>query len=225
MDHWTQFLRLKTAVGGNREPYSYEESFGQPMEEQLHITMPNKDTKRILSQLEFAIRLSEANGGAFDDCVSQALRYLTGCMEAEGVLTRSAGLEAEKLLMPCRDAAKEYKLILAGHAHIDMDWMWSYNETVSLTLSTFRTVLDLMDQYPEFCFSQSQASVYKIVEEYAPDMMARIQQRIREGRWEVTASAWVECDKNMPSTESLLRHIRYTKNYLSETWGIDADYL
>lgn len=225
MDHWTQFLRLKTAVGGNREPYSYEESFGQPMEEQLHITMPNKDTKRILSQLEFAIRLSEANGGAFDDCVSQALHYLTGCMEADGVLTRSAGLEAEKLLMPCRDAAKEYKLILAGHAHIDMDWMWSYNETVSLTLSTFRTVLDLMDQYPEFCFSQSQASVYKIVEEYAPDMMARIQQRIREGRWEVTASAWVECDKNMPSTESLLRHIRYTKNYLSETWGIDADKL
>ena len=225
MDHWNQFLRLKTAVGGNREPYSYEESFGQPMEEQLHITMPGKDNKRILSQLEFAIRLNEVKGGAFDGCVSQALDYLTGCMEADGVLTRSACRQAEALLMPCRDAAKEYKLILAGHAHIDMDWMWSFNETVSLTLSTFRTVLDLMDQYQEFCFSQSQASVYRMVEEYAPEMMPRIRQRIREGRWEVTASAWVETDKNMPSTESLLRHIRYTKDYLQDTWGIDADSL
>ena len=225
MNLWSQFIRLKTAVGGNREPYGYEESFGQPMEEQLHITVPNRHIKRILSELEFAIRLSEARGGSFDGCVEEALHHLTRCMEEEGVLTRSACAQAEELLLPCRDAAKEYKLILAGHAHIDMDWMWSYHETVSLTLSTFRTVLDLMDQYPEFCFSQSQASVYKMVEEYAPDMMPRIQQRIREGRWEVTASAWVECDKNMPGTESLLRHIDYTKNYLSETWGIDADSL
>lgn len=225
MNLWSQFIKLKTAVGGNREAFGYEESFGQPMEEQLHITVPNRHNKRILSELEFAIRLSQSRNGCFDGCIGEALGYLGRCMEEEGVLTRSACDHAENLLMPCRDAAREYKLILAGHAHIDMDWMWSYNETVSLTLSTFRTVLDLMDQYPEFCFSQSQASVYKMVEEYAPEMMPRIQQRIREGRWEVTASAWVESDKNMPGTESLLRHIDYTKHYLSETWGIDADAL
>ena len=225
MNFWPEFIKLKTAVGGNRESFHYEESFGLPLEEQLHITVPNKHNKRILSQLEFAIRLTEENGGTFDECVGSALSYLTGCMESEGVLTRSACAQAEELLMPCRDAAKEYKLILAGHAHIDMDWMWSYHETVALTLSTFRTVLNLMNQYPEFCFSQSQASVYKMVEEYDPDMMTEIQERIREGRWEVTASAWVETDKNMPSTESLLRHIRYTKNYLSEVWGLDPDSL
>ena len=77
-----------------------------------------------------------------------------------------------------------------------------------------------MDQYPEFCFSQSQASVYKIVEEYDPELMERIKARIAEGRWEVTASAWVETDKNMPSGESLLRHIQYTREYLSRVWGV-----
>ena len=225
MNFWQDFIKLKTSIGGNREQVRYEETFGMPIEEKMRITTPNKHNKRILSQLEFAIRLSEVNDGRFDECVGQALGYLLNQMETEGVLTRTACMEAERMLLPCGDAAKEYKLILAGHAHIDMDWMWGYHETVAITLSTFRTVLNLMDQYPEFCFSQSQASVYRIVEEYDPELMAQIQEKIKEGRWEITASAWVETDKNMPNTESLLRHIRCTKDYLAEHWGIDADKL
>ena len=225
MNFWPPFIRLKTAVGGNREPQHYEESFGMPLEEQYRITAPNKHNKRLLSQLEFAIRLNQEQGGAFDGCVGEAMDFLTAAMDRDGVLTKDTCLRAEELLSPCAAAAKEYELILAGHAHIDMDWMWSYHETVALTLSTFRTVLTLMEQYPEFCFSQSQASVYKMVEEYDPEMMEEIKARIREGRWEVTASAWVETDKNMPSTESLLRHIEYTKNYLRDHWDVDPESL
>ena len=224
MNLWPDFIKLKTAVGGNREQQHYEETFGQPMEEMNYITMPNRHNRRILSQLEFAIRLAQVQP-ELESTVRRALNYLTRSMALDGVLTRSACLKAEELLLPCREAAKEYKLILTGHAHLDMDWMWSYQETVASTLATFRTVLNLMEQYPQFHFSQSQASVYKMVEEYDPDMMQQIIERIREGRWEVTATAWVETDKNMPSTESLLRHIRYTKNYLSEVWGIDPDSL
>ncbi len=225
MNFWPDFIKLKTSIGGNREHYNYEESFGMPMEEKMHITVPNKNNKRIISELEFAIRLNDANEGRFDACIKNTLEYLLKKMDADGVLTVSVCNEAEQMLMPCAKAAKEYKLILAGHAHIDMDWMWSYHETVAITLSTFRTVLNLMKQYPDFHFSQSQASVYKIVEEYDEELKKEIQERIREGRWEVTASAWVETDKNMPNTESLLRHIQYTKNYLGKHWGIDADKL
>lgn len=225
MNFWPDFIKLKTSVGGNREQYGYEETFGQPREEQQHITVPARHIRRLLSQLEFAIRLNEERDGEFDACVRRALNYLLRCMELDGVLTRSACRKAEELLMALSEPAREYKLILAGHAHLDMDWMWSYHETVASTLATFRTVLNLMEQYPEFTFSQSQASVYKMVEEYDPDMMEEIKGRIREGRWEITASAWVETDKNMPSTESLLRHIAYTKNYLQEVWGVDPDSL
>ena len=42
--------------------------------------------------------------------------------------------------------------------------MWRYDETVAITLDTFRTMLNLMDEYLDFTFSQSQASMYKIVE-------------------------------------------------------------
>ncbi len=225
MNFWSDFIKLKTAIGGNREHYNYEESFGMPMEEKMHITVPNNHNKRIISELEFAIRLNEEKEHSFDECIEETLKYLLKKMKKDGVLTAKTCKKAEEMLMPCAQAAKEYKLILAGHAHIDMDWMWSYHETVAITLSTFRTVLNLMKQYPDFHFSQSQASVYKIVEEYDEDLKEEIEERIREGRWEITASAWVENDKNMPNTESLLRHIQYTKHYLEKHWGIDADKL
>ena len=60
MNFWPDFIKLKTAVGGNREQQGYEETFGQPMEEQHHITMPARHIRRLLSQLEFAIRLTGA---------------------------------------------------------------------------------------------------------------------------------------------------------------------
>ncbi|MBS6194296.1 MAG: hypothetical protein KH828_01765 [Clostridiales bacterium] len=216
----SKFTRLKTSIGGNREKFHFEDTFGMPKEEQFHITRPNKANTRIISELEFALNLSEEQDGRFDDILGTALDYLLNQMDTEGVLTNSACEKAEEMLEPMAAAAKEYKLILASHAHIDMNWMWSYNETVAVVLATFRSILNVMDQYPEFCFSQSQGAVYKIVEEYDPAMMEEIKARIAEGRWEVTATAWVETDKNMPTGESLLRHIRYTKEYLKNVWGV-----
>ena len=215
-----KFTRLKTSVGGNREKMHFEDTFGMPKEEQAHITRPGRANARILAELEFALHLSEAENGKYDVALEEALDYLLEKQQTEGVLTDQACEEAEEILEPIAEEAKSYELILAAHAHIDMNWMWSFNETVSIVLATFRSILNIMDQYPEFCFSQSQASVYKIVEEYDPELMERIKARIAEGRWEVTASAWVETDKNMPSGESLLRHIQYTREYLSKVWGV-----
>ena len=221
----SRFAALKQRVGGNREKFGFEDTFGMPREEQQHITMPSPAQRRILAELEFALQLSKYNGGAFDGAICAALDYLTERMDAEGTVGATDCAEAEKILAPLAEKAKEYELILAGHAHIDMNWMWGWHETVSITLATFRTVLKLMEEYPDFCFSQSQASVYKIVEDFAPELMPQIKKRIAEGRWEITASAWVEPDKNLPDTESLLRHIKYTKTYLRDVWGVDPDSL
>ena len=220
-----KYAALKTKVGGNRELFGYEETFGMPREEQQHITPPPRHIIRILAECEFAIRLSESLDGKYSADVEAALDYLTAMMEEDGCITKSSAKKAEEMLMPLADDAKAYKLILAGHAHIDMNWMWSWQETVAATVATFTTMLNVMDEYPEFCFSQSQTSVYKIIDDYAPELHDRIKARIDEGRWEVTSSAWVETDKNMPNTESLLRHIKYSKDYLGEKWGIPADKL
>lgn len=216
----TKFTKLKTSIGGNREKFKFEDTFGMPKEEQAHVTRPSKANTRILSELEFAMNLSTSEGGKYDKEIEVALDYLLERIQDQGVITNQDCEQAEVLLVSLEEPAKAYKLILAAHAHIDMNWMWSFNETVAVTLATFRSILNVMNQYPDFCFSQSQAAVYKIVEEYDPALMEEIKKRIQEGRWEVTATAWVETDKNMPSEESLLRHIQYTREYLSTVWGV-----
>jgi alpha-mannosidase len=220
-----KYTRLKKQIGGNREKTHYEETFGMPVEEFYRITMPNARIRRILAEIEFSIRLSRELHGKYDADVEAALDLLLQKIAEDGVLTGSACMEGEKLLLPLQKEAKAYELILAAHAHIDMNWMWGWEETVAAVVSTFQTMLDLMDEYPDFHFSQSQASVYEIIEKYAPELKPRMEARIREGRWEVTASAWVETDKNMPSAESLLNHVRYTRDYLQKHWGIDPDSL
>ncbi len=215
-----RFYNLKIQVAGNEQKTKYNHTFRQPTNEKYHITGMTKANRRILGELEFALHLSEANGNRFGADIEKAIAFLENAIYKNGVLTTDDCIQAENILSPLETAAKEYTAILVAHAHIDMNWQWGYDETVAITLATFRTMLNIMNEYPDFHFSQSQASVYKIVEEHDPEMMEEIKARIKEGRWEVTASAWVETDKNMPSAESLMRHIKLSRNYLSKVWGV-----
>jgi alpha-mannosidase len=169
---------------------------------------------RIVSELHFAANLSLAHNGKYDAVVTEAIHTLEKAVREECVITKTAAIEAEKILLPLQADAKKYRIHCVAHAHIDMNWMWGFQETVSVTVDTFRTVLNLMKEYPELTFAQSQASTYEIIEKYAPSMLPEIRERVKEGRWEVSASTWVETDKNMPAGESLARHILYTKRYL-----------
>lgn len=180
---------------------------------------------RILAELEYVARLSNIKKNQHDKIIGAVIKTLNENLAEEGVISKSACLDAEKQLAKLSKEAKSFSMICAAHAHIDMNWMWSWDETVSITIDTFRTMLNLMEEYPEFKFSQSQASVYHIIEEYAPDMLPEIKKYIKEGRWEVTASHWVEADKNMPSGESFARHLLYTKRYLSELLDIKPETL
>ena len=221
----TRYEQLKRQVAGNHEKQGFEHTMGPSPAERARITPMNRDNLRILSELHFALGLSARLEGRYDAEIDAALSVLERALDEDGVITRSRAAQAEGCLAPLERDAKQYSVIYAAHAHIDMNWMWGWQETVAVTLSTFRTILNLMKEYPDFTFSQSQASVYRIVEEYDPDMMEEIKGRIAEGRWEVTANAWVETDKNMPDTESLIRHIELTRKYLREVWGIDTNRL
>ncbi len=179
--------------------------------------------KRVVAQIRFAMEISKAQNGNFLDVIDDAVTYLYEKLTNDGAVVNDAYMQAEKMLMPIQPEAKKYTMHCVPHAHIDMNWMWSFNETVNITLDTFRTMLTLMREYPDFTFSQSQASVYKIAEEYDPEMFEEIRQRVREGRWEVIASTWTETDKNMPNGESLCRHILYTKEYFKEKFGLSSD--
>jgi len=178
---------------------------------------------RLMTQLVYLEELNAVNGGDLTDLLEEATAQLAARFDSEGTVTKQAALEIEAVMLPASTIAKAITVSCVAHAHIDMNWQWRFDETVMVVIDTLCTMLNLMREYPAFTFAQSQASVYKIVEEYAPEMLPEIRQRIREGRWEVTASTWVETDKNMPNGESLSRHLLYTRKYLKDLLKLTDD--
>ena len=176
---------------------------------------------RICAELSYLERVFEAKDMPVPEAYRDVLRELTEKVREEGAISRTDALRAEAALAAYGPLAKANRVICAGHAHIDMNWEWGIDETVGTVIDTFQTMLNLMEEYPDFTFSQSQASTYEIVEKYCPSMLPEIRRRVAEGRWEVTASTWVEHDKNMAGTESMARQVLYTRRYLSGLLGID----
>jgi alpha-mannosidase len=179
--------------------------------------------QRIHSQLcfaEFLLAQHPDRAGEWQPAHAAAARAAADGLAAAAPDMPALVARVEAALAPLSAAAKTHTVWLAGHAHIDMNWMWSWPETVSVTLDSFRTMLDLLEEFPEFHFSQSQASVYAIVEEHAPELLPAIAKFVKDGRWEVTASHWVEGDKNIAGGESLCRHLLYTRAYLGRLLGL-----
>src|SRR4051794_6359370 len=55
----------------------------------------------------------------------------------------------------CRHGTRP-RVVATGHAHIDVAWLWTLAQTRRKAARTFATVLRLMEQYPEYHFTQSQ---------------------------------------------------------------------
>jgi alpha-mannosidase len=129
---------------------------------------------------------------------------------------------AQEKLRPLGDWAKQFSVRAVANAHIDMAWLWPWTETVEVVRNTFGTVLQLMRQYPGFVYAQSAAQDYVWMEEKYPELFKEIQQRVKEGRWEIVGGMWVEPDLNMPSGESLVRQILVAKRYFQQKFGVEV---
>lgn len=173
---------------------------------------------RLENELQFArvlaASLPDQSTAGWMDAIDRAERRINAFEPQTGLDgLRAAVRAAEDDMAAIGDVAKTFRIHCVGHGHIDMNWMWSWAETVATTHDTFASVLNLMDQYPELTYSQSQASVYALVERYYPSLFEKIRERVAQGRWEVAAVHWVEGDKNLASGESLCRHLLYARDY------------
>ena len=180
--------------------------------------------ERLRSEVEVACKFAEHRSdktSEYQALITRALETFTSSAPADGVA--EAVKKAENVLQPIGKELKEYTIHCCGHAHIDMNWLWPWQETISTTRDTFTTVDKLMELFPEFHFSQDQASTYYGMEVYSPEIFKMIKRRIAEGRWDLTASTWVEGEKNLSSGEALVRQMLYTRRYFKERFGIPYD--
>jgi alpha-mannosidase len=111
---------------------------------------------------------------------------------------------------------------LTGNSHIDAAWLWPWTETVDVVKRTFGTALQLMNEYPNYTYTQSAAAYNEWIAEKYPEMNAEIQNRISEGRWEIVGGMWVEPDLNLPDGESLVRQLLVGKRWYMKAYGVDV---
>jgi alpha-mannosidase len=118
---------------------------------------------------------------------------------------------------------RDYTAHLIGHAHIDLAWLWRWEETVhDIATNTFQGTIEQMDRMPGLTFAQSQPAVYEAIEKNYPDLFQKIRDKVRAGTWTPVGGMWSEPDLNMPDGESLAHQLLYGKRYFLDKFGVDV---
>jgi alpha-mannosidase len=147
---------------------------------------------------------------------------LNALSKGDQVAFDSSLKKARAVLESAKPDLQQTAVRLTGNAHIDAAWLWPWTETVDVVRRTFGTALQLMDEYPQYTYTQSAAAYSEWMIDKYPSMYKQISDRVKQGRWELVGGMWVEPDLNMPDGESLVRQILIGKRYFKEEFGVDV---
>ena len=121
---------------------------------------------------------------------------------------------------PLYDYSKEKVLYVVGTAHLDTQWRWTIQKTIEDYIP--KTLLDnfaRFEKHPDYVFSFEGAFRYMLAKEYYPEDYERLKKYIAANRWAVCGSSVDAGDSNIPSPESLIRHILYGNGYFRKEFG------
>ena len=131
----------------------------------------------------------------------------------------------EARLSPLSKRAKALTVHCIGHSHIDMDWLWTWDDTVHCIRRDAKAALDIMRDHGEAAITISQIPFYEVIKKRDPQLFKDIKKRIREGRWENAAGTWVEGDLAMAHGEAVARQMQYAVDWTQEHLGNRATVL
>jgi alpha-mannosidase len=111
---------------------------------------------------------------------------------------------------------------VAGHAHIDLGWLWSRDVTREKVRRTLINVLTLLQSYPELEFLVSNMAYLNWLKSDEA-LWARVRDAVKSGRIVPVGGMWVESDANLPGGESLVRQFLYGQRFLLREFGSITD--
>ncbi|MCL2507729.1 MAG: glycosyl hydrolase-related protein [Oscillospiraceae bacterium] len=165
-----------------------------------HDAMPRIEIVKAINEACNLLELNTYNYDAFVKSVLAASAYLDENLYGEGMDAVTSAI---------------------GHTHIDTAWLWRLRQTREKTGRSFASVLNLMKEFPEYKFMSPQAQLYDFVKQDYPEVYEQMKQRVKEGRWEVEGSMWVESDTNVISGESMVRQFLVGKRFFKQEFGVD----
>ena len=113
---------------------------------------------------------------------------------------------------------------VVGHAHMDMNWLWTYSETMQMCNDNLRQTVAFMDEFPDYRMLQSQASVYNFVEMVDPPLFEQVKKYVKAGRLELAGGMWTEGDVNLSSGEALARSFLAGSAFFPEPFRQNCKY-
>lgn len=111
---------------------------------------------------------------------------------------------------------------MIGNAHIDPVWLWRWPEGCAEAIGTCWAAVDLLETHPSFIFTRGEALVYQWIEDLEPELFARIERFVAQGRWVIVNGWWIQPDCNLPDGEAFIRQALYGKRYFRERFGVDV---
>src|SRR6185295_3088218 len=122
------------------------------------------------------------------------------------------------------DLSKDPTLFVVGYAHLDTQGRWTYQDTLREFIpDTLRDNFKLFDKYPHYVFNFSGSRRYKMMQEYYPDDYKKMKAYVAAGRWFPCGSSVDENDANVPSAESLVRHVLYGNRFFRQEFGVASE--
>ena len=160
--------------------------------------------------------------------VDEALRRasLTADFECETAEARNATFRQARLhlapALACHNGSTAPVMFTFGQSHLDLAWLWPWQETLRKSARTISNQLALLEEYPEYRFLWCEPPLYLALKEHYPKVYNQVREQMKQGRIFADGAVWVECDTNLPSGESLIRQILYGRRFYREELGVDS---
>lgn len=174
--------------------------------------------------LDVAVRLyqNDPRRQAILNIVDRALRSLdrrdghTDAFEAGLPAAEKIAKEIYDLV----DTEVQPQITAVGSTHLDVGWLWRVMHTRDKTGRSFATVLNLMEEYPQFVFMYNQSVLFDFLKKDYPDIWERMLKKVKSGQFEIEGAMWVEPDVNIASGESLVRQIMRGRKFHIENFNV-----
>lgn len=220
-------LHLWTGLGGLERGMPETKLFMRPCAV-VQINQPARDfiaTARVALGIARNLDENEPARGELFNALDEAFKILDTREPFDGCFYESVGPAHDILRAGIEKAGipLDVSIVATGHAHIDVAWLWTLGQTRRKAGRTFHTVLRLMEQFPNYHFTQSQPQLYDYARQDYPGLLEAIKERVAEERWEPIGGMWVEADCNLSGPESLARQFLLGRTFFREHFGPEAE--
>lgn len=106
-----------------------------------------------------------------------------------------------------------------ANSHLDPVWLWDWREGMTEALTTIRTMVALMEDYPELTYIRGESLVYEHILREDPATFGKIRHFVKQGRWDVVGGSYLQPDTNLPATETLVRQFAVGRRFFQRHFG------